>query len=166
MFGLQGGPGRRILMPVQPPTLGLGFILDLVMPNAQFIGSGQLRRHCRNRRAHDQFLEGRAGRVDIHNLPDRRALVAVEVTAEHGLGNVSALALIDHAQHLSAQNFHRCIIEHLTAVDETVAVVKGKLLIVKHRVLLSQTLIVVGMIGNIIAEGKRTGNTDVECQVG
>lgn len=73
--GCDDGPKGRVLVPhVDAADLGW-FVLDLIVPDAQFGGMGQLRNARRNFGVGHQISEGLAGLPNIDDLPDRRIVI-------------------------------------------------------------------------------------------
>ena len=98
-------------MPVQPPAVFLGLVLDLVVPDAQLLGAAQLGGHVQDRLIVDQGVEGRAGLPDVHDLPDGVGRLGAQVAQQHRLRNGGVIAVVDDAHHFALQRFNGCIVQ-------------------------------------------------------
>ena len=112
------------------------FVLDLVVPDAQFAGAGKLSDGGGDVVAADQPVEWLTGLPDVDDLPDGAAVVAAHVAHVYRLGDVAALAVVDDAHHFSAQGFYFVVGQYPPAVEKPVFVKLFDLRCSKHVALL------------------------------
>ena len=118
MIGHKG----RVLVPVGRASGLRRLVLDLIVPDAELAGAGQLRNAGRDVLPAYELPEWLARLPDIDDLPDRPAVVATHVAHMNGLGNVVALPLVDDTHHFDAQCLHLFVVKHLPAIQKSVGV--------------------------------------------